>query len=124
VADSLPESVAARRVGTAFLGAASLLLGVLEVFLVPQRWGTALVPISIVLAIVGNVVLVRLARRGLNSGGAGVTVLGCWFAPIVLLPMLPRSEGDVLIPGGGTEQWIYLGTLLCGIVAGLVSLLK
>ena len=117
------ESSAIAWVGTVLLGASALVFGALQVFLVPLRWGTELLGLSVVLAIVGNIALVWLARRGLDSAKAAVIVLGCWFVPVAGLAMVPRPEGDVLIPGGGTEQWVYAMTLLGGIVAGIVTLM-
>jgi hypothetical protein len=101
--------------------ATSLITGVLDVFLTPLRWGTHILPLAVPLAILGNVLLVTLARKGLRSGGFGFAVLVAWVLPVIVLPMWPRPEGDVVVPAGGSEQWVYFATLLLGAAAGIVA---
>lgn len=99
----------------------SLMLGTIEVLLTPLRWGTVLVPVSVLLAVLGNVVLVGLARHGLGSNRIGLGVLAAWIVPVFVIGLLPRPEGDVIVPGGGGEQWVYFGTLFVGAAAGLAA---
>jgi hypothetical protein len=36
--------------------------------------------------------------------------------------MLPRPEGDVIVPGAGSVELVFWGTLIGGTVAGLVTI--
>ena len=100
----------------------AVLAAVLELLLVPLRAGTALVPVSVLFAVAGNVAFPRLASAFGERAGLLAAPFVAWLAPIVLLALTVRPEGDVLIPGGGGEQWVYYGSLLAGGIAGLVTI--
>jgi len=92
---------------------AAAALAVLESFLVPLRVGAVPLPVSVPLAMVGNVVLARLA-----GGLTGRPVLGVlppllWLA-VVLALSVPRAEGDLVVPGTLTGLVFLFG----GAVAG------
>lgn len=93
----------------------------LELLLVPLRVGTVMAPVSVLCAVVGNVALVRAGRVFVRSTGALVAPFVAWLVPVVGLAMTSRPEGDVLIPGGGGEQWVFYAMLLAGGAAGLVT---
>jgi hypothetical protein len=114
------DSVAATVAGCLLVGTA-VLTAILEVFLTPLRWGVHILPLAVLIAVLVNVVLVALARFGLGSGAFGVAIIVAWLVPVIALPMLPRSEGDVVVPGGGQEQWVYFAMLLLGGAAGIVT---
>ncbi|HEU4348298.1 MAG TPA: hypothetical protein VFR35_10970 [Actinoplanes sp.] len=108
-----PVPVAVRAFWGGLVLVAAVALAVLECFLVPLRIGTVPVPVCVPLAMVGNVVLARLAGRL-----AGVPLLGVlppvlWLA-VVLTLAAPRAEGDVIVPGTLTG----LVFLFAGSVAG------
>ena len=88
-------------------------LAVVECLLVPLRIGTVPLPVSVPLAVVGNVVLARLAGRLSGIPGTAVAPPVLWLA-VVLLLSAPRAEGDVLVPGTLTG----LVFLFAGSVAG------
>jgi hypothetical protein len=106
-----------RRVGG---GALVLVLAVwmalVEVFWLPLRIGGVLIPLSVVAAVVANLLLppfaLRLSGSRLVAGLTGVA----WLV-IVVAGMIRRPEGDLLIIGGGTTGVINLGFLLCGVLA-------
>jgi hypothetical protein len=108
--------------GVALFTVCAILVALVELFLVPLRDGVVLVPIAVVLAIVGNVVLPRmsysLVRR---TSGAVAPVLG-WLLVVLVVALLPRPEGDVVLPGGGYVQWVSYGVLLGGAIAGTVTI--
>ena len=111
-----------RVAGVVLLCLCAVLAAVLELLLVPLRAGTVLVPVSVLFAVVGNVAFPRLARAFGDRAGLLAAPFVAWLAPIVLLALTVRPEGDVLIPGGGADQWVYYGSLLAGGVAGLVTI--
>jgi hypothetical protein len=116
-----PASAMAGSIAGCLLVATAAMTGVIEVFLTPLRWGTHIVPLSVILAVVVNVLLVALTRFGLRSGSFGVAVIVAWLAPVLVIVMVSRPEGDVVVPGGGAEQWVYFAMLLCGAAAGIVT---
>ncbi|MFQ1000396.1 hypothetical protein [Modestobacter sp. SSW1-42] len=92
-------------------------LALVEVFWLPLRVGGVPVPVSLVAAVFGNVLLVDTARR--LSGSRLVAVLPAlvWLG-IALAAGSRRPEGDLLITGGNAvTQLVNLGFLLVGVVA-------
>ena len=99
-------------------------LALVEVFWLPWRVGGVPVPVSVVAAVVGNVLLVGAARR--LSGSRLVAVLPAlvWLG-IALAAASRRPEGDLLLPGGdAVTQTLNLGFLLVGVVAAAFAVGK
>ncbi|MEO8888639.1 MAG: hypothetical protein ABI301_01650 [Jatrophihabitantaceae bacterium] len=109
-------------VGILVLCAVGVLSAVLDVLLIPLRSGRVLIPVAVVLALAGNLVLPRAARIFLDTTGAMVSVFLAWLLPVLVLSLLPRPEGDVLVSGGGGDQWVFYGVLLGGAVAGTATI--
>jgi hypothetical protein len=107
--------------GIVLLCLAAIVAAALQLFLVPLRDGTVIVPVSVLFAAVSNVVLPRLGRAFADRTGAMVAPFVAWLVPMVLLALTARPEGDVIIPGGGNEQWVYYLALLAGGIAGMVT---
>ncbi|HEU5005912.1 MAG TPA: hypothetical protein VFT67_03015 [Jatrophihabitantaceae bacterium] len=107
--------------GIVLLCAAGILAAGLELFLVPLRDGTTPVPVSVLFAAVSNIVLPRLGRSFADRTGAMVAPFLAWLVPMVLLALTARPEGDVIISGGGSDQWVYYLALLAGGIAGMVT---
>lgn len=105
------------------LCAAALLSGILEVLFVPLYVGSVLVPIVIVFAVAGNLLLPRLGRVLVASGAGSLVPFLSWLVPVLGLTLFPRPEGDVLVPGGNGQQWTFYGVLLGGCLAGFASTL-
>lgn len=108
--------------GVALVCGSALLAGLFATLLTPLRVGTVLVPVSVLVAIAANVILPRLGRRLVDTTLAGALPYLCWLAAVIVLGLVPRPEGDVLLPGGGAQQWVSVGTLLAGAAAGAVTL--
>jgi hypothetical protein len=92
-------------------------LALVEVLWLPWRVGGVPVPVSLLAAVFGNVLLVDAARR--LSGSRLVAVLPAlvWLG-VVLAAASRRPEGDLLLPGGdAVTQVVNLGFLLLGVVA-------
>lgn len=99
------------------IGACAAALGLLEVFLVPLRWGATPAPLAVVFALTGNA-----AAPGLMRWATQVPVTA--FVPPVLWLFavgpgtVSGPGGDVLIPGNWQGLVFLLGGVV-GIVAGL-----
>ena len=95
-------------------------LAVVEVFWLPLRVAGVLVPISVVAAVVGNLLLVRLALRLTGSRGVAALPALTWGA-VVLAAMGRRPEGDLILSGGGTLGAVSLAFLLLGVTSAALA---
>jgi hypothetical protein len=91
-------------------------LALVEVFWLPLRVAGVLVPVSVVAAIVGNLMLVHLALRLTGSRLVAVLPALVWVV-VAVGGMLRRPEGDVLLTGGGALGMVNLAFLLLGVTA-------
>src|SRR3712207_2538496 len=80
-------------------------LALAEVFWLPLRIGGVLAPLSILVAVVGNLLLPGLLHRLSGSRLVAVLPAAVWVV-VVLMAMSRRPEGDVVLAGTGA-----LGTL-------------
>ncbi len=111
--DPAADPLAARVVAGVLISLFSVGLALVEAFLVPLRVGTVPLPICVLLAVAGNVVLTKLAVRQTGSVVVGVLQPVLWLLVVVVLS-LPRAEGDLIVPGSATG----LVFLFAGAVAG------
>jgi hypothetical protein len=95
-------------------------LALVEVFWLPLRIGGVLLPLSVVGAVVGNLLVGAAARRLSGSGAAAVLPAVAWLV-VVVAAMIPRSEGDLLIVGGGTTGVVNIVFLMAGVVSAAYS---
>ena len=93
----------------------AFLLAIWGAFLVPLRWGTVLLPVAVLIAVVGNLVLGRAGGRLLGRPGALGPGL-VWLA-IALVAGSKRGEGDLIVPG----TLPGLAFLLLGAIAAAVA---
>ena len=107
--------------GVALLCGCAVLSGILSLFLVPLYAGSVLVPVAVVVAVVSNVALPRLARTLVETTAATVLPFLFWLLAVIVVGVLPRPEGDVVLPGGGALQLVSYGVLLGGALAGTVT---
>lgn len=91
-------------------------LAVVEVFWLPLRVLGVLVPVSVLAAVVGNLMLVGLAARLTGSRPAAVLPAAVWLV-IAVTAAIRRPEGDLLLTGGGMLGFWNLAFLLLGVVA-------
>jgi hypothetical protein len=118
----LDDSPAWAWLGVALLCGCAVLAGILELFLVPFYAGSVLVPIAVVLAVASNIALPRLARTLVETTTATVLPFVFWLLTVIVVGVLPRPEGDVVLPGGGGGlQWVSYGVLLGGALAGTMT---
>jgi hypothetical protein len=101
------------------LGAMS---AVLEILLVPVYVDGVIFPITLVLAIGGNIFLARGLRSLTGSTGLASLPLVVWVLVIFFMGFVADSMGDVLLPGYGQGQYVALALPLVGILAGVMSI--
>jgi len=113
-----------RRLGTALLVTVlAAWLALVEVFWLPLRVLGVPVPVSVVAAVVGNLLLVDLAARLTGSRLAAVLPAVVWLV-IAVGASLRRPEGDLLLTGGGVLGFLSLAFLLAGVVAAAFAVGK
>ena len=91
-------------------------MALVEVFWLPLRVGGLLVPVSVVVAVVANLLLPRLALR-LSGSKVVAGLTGVAWLVVIVAGMIRRPEGDLLITGGGATGVVNLAFLLCGVLA-------
>jgi hypothetical protein len=92
-------------------------LAVVEVLRLPLRVGGFLLPLSIVAAVVGNLLLTDLCRRASGSRLVATLPVLAWLV-VVVAASSRRPEGDLLVTGGGATGVVNLAFLLTGVLAG------
>lgn len=96
-------------------------LALVEVFWLPLRAGTTLVPVSVVVAVLGNVLVVEGAHRLSGSRAVAVLPAMTWLV-VAFGASFRRPEGDLVILGGSQDLGVLgLVFLLCGVVAAAVA---
>ncbi|TFV63037.1 hypothetical protein E4P41_05865 [Geodermatophilus sp. DF01-2] len=91
-------------------------LALVEVFWLPLRVFGVLVPVSVVAAVAGNLLLVALAARLTRSRLAAVLPAGVWLT-VAVAASIRRPEGDLVLTGDGALGLANLAFLLLGVVA-------
>ena len=113
-----------RRLGAALLVTVlAAELALVEVFWLPLRVLGVPVPVSVVAAVAGNLLLVDLAVRLTGSRLAGVLPAAVWLV-IAVAASLRRPEGDLLLTGSGVLGFLSLAFLLAGVVAAAFAVGK
>jgi hypothetical protein len=99
-----------------------VLSALFEMLLVPLYAGATLLPITVLFAVGGNVVLVLLGRELVPAGAARVAPLIAWSAVVLGVLLFPRPEGDVILPGGGGgPEAVGWGVVFGGLITGIVA---
>ena len=100
----------------------AVVLGLVGAFLVPLRIGDVPVPVSPVLAVVGNVALgVAAGRAAASRLGSVAAGLG-WFG-VVGIAAVPGPGGDIVLPASPTAYaFLALGALAAAVPIGLGGL--
>lgn len=115
---------AAALVGWALAGvAAAAWLALVEVFWLPLRVAGLLVPVSVLAAVMGNLLLVEYVFR--RSGSRSVALLpAVMWGVVALTATVRRPEGDLLLVGNGGLGAVGLAFLLCGLGAASVAVAR
>lgn len=93
----------------------TVLLALWGAFLVPFRVGGVLVPVSLVIAVVGNIAVGRAAA--VLAGSTGPLLTGVLWIGLTLVLSSRRAEGDVVVPG----STVGMGFLVAGALASAVA---
>ena len=91
-------------------------LALVQVFWLPFRIGGVIVPVSVVAAVVGNLLLVPAALRLSGSRVVAALPAVTWLV-IALGATYRRPEGDLLIVSGGAVGVVGIAFLLLGVLA-------
>jgi len=114
-----------RVLGGVLVGVAAVQSALLEVFYVPLRAGTVILPVSVLAAVVLNVLLPRLMVRATQARRATLVPAALWLVVVVGLAM-GRPEGDVVLPGSssGAVGVVALVVLFGGTVAAAFGVVR
>ena len=115
--------VVARVAGGLLVVVLALWLALVEVFWLPLRVLGVPLPVSVVAAVAGNLLLVSLAARLTGSRVAAALPALVWLV-VAVAGSIRRPEGDLLITGGGVAGFVNLAFLLCGVVAAAFAVGK
>jgi hypothetical protein len=111
-----------RTLDLVILSACAALSAMLAALLVPLRWGTVIVPVSVLIAVASTAGLILLAWRAVRSIALAAIPFAIWVVTVLVFSQA-RPEGDVLLPGGQTGVvYVVYATMLGGFVAGLVTI--
>ncbi|HKC29603.1 MAG TPA: hypothetical protein VKB75_16430 [Jatrophihabitans sp.] len=119
---TFPPVTTWERVALVLVTLAGALAGLLEALLVPVYVGATIVPLAVLLAVVSNVALPRLARALVPRTAAAVAPFVAWLIVMIGFGAIGRPEGDVILPGapGGVAAVTY-GLLIVGTLAGTAT---
>jgi hypothetical protein len=95
-------------------------LALVEVFWLPLRVGGLLVPLSLLAAVVGNLLLPAAALRFSGSRLVAVLPAVTWLV-VAIGAMIRRPEGDLVMTGGGATGVLNLAFLMLGVLAAAFS---
>jgi hypothetical protein len=100
--------------------AASAWLALVEIFWLPLRVGQVLLPVSVIAAVAGNLLLIGTAHRLSGSRAVAVLPAFTWLV-VVLVGMTRRPEGDLVLTGAGALGMVNLAFLLLGVTAAALA---
>lgn len=95
-------------------------LALVQVFWLPLRVGGVLLPLSVVVAVVGNLLLPAAALRVSGSRLVAVLPAVAWLV-VAVGAMVRRPEGDLVMTGGGATGVVNLAFLMIGVLAAAFS---
>ena len=120
----LTECTTLRPVRTIGWGALAVLvsawLALVGIYWLPMRVGGVLVPVSVLAAVAGNLLLVGQAHRLSGSRAVAVLPALAWLV-VAVGGMVRRPEGDLILTGGGATGVVNLLFLLLGVTAAAVA---
>lgn len=105
--------------------ASAVLAAVLEVMFLTQFYiGSVIVPLVILAAIAGNVVLPRMGFGAVRSPVGAVLPVLLWLVVVLVPGLYNRPEGDLFVLGEHGQQYAYYGMLFSGAIAGFVTVIR
>jgi hypothetical protein len=123
VTEAGPRSTTLDWLGVAALALCGGLSALIEMLLVPLYLGKVIFPVTVVLAVVGNVTLPRLARRMVPTTLAAALPLLTWLLMVIGFGTVGRPEGDVILPGAPrAAELVAYALMLVGALAGVATI--
>lgn len=108
--------------GLVLVALCGALAGLLEVLLVPLYAGGVIVPVAVVLSLLSNFALPRLAHTLRPTAPAALAPFLLWLVVVIGFGVVTRPEGDVILPGApNTVVYVVYGMLLGGALVGTVT---
>ncbi len=118
------ERGAAEWISFVLVCASAALAGLLEVLFLAQFYiGKVIIPITIIAAVAGNVILPRMGRWLLGSVRGAIAPIALWLLVILIPALYNRPEGDLFVLGIYGQQWAYYGLLFAGAIAGFATII-
>jgi hypothetical protein len=109
--------------GVALVSGCAAFAGLLEALLVPLYIGSVIVPVAVLLAVVSNVALPRLARSLVPKTVAAIAPFGAWLIVMIGFGAVSRPEGDVILPGApASVEFVTYAVLLGGALVGTATI--
>ena len=109
-------------VALALICASAALAALLELmFLARFYLGSVIVPVVILVALVGNVVLPRWGFRIMGTAKGAVLPVAAWLLTLLGLSLYTRPEGDLFVIAAYGQQYAFYGLLLGGSLVGFVT---
>jgi hypothetical protein len=104
--------------------AVGVLSGVIEVLLIPLYIGSVIFPITVLIAVVGNVLLPHLVHSLADWKWAISAPFIGWLVAVIALSYFNNSSGTVLVPGYGQGQYVGLALFFIGTLAGFIGVVR
>ena len=95
-------------------------LALVEVFWLPLRVAGVLVPLSVLVAVIGNLLVPPAALRLSGSRLVAVLTAVLWVV-VAVAAMMRRPEGDLVMLGTGAAGVVNLAFLMLGVLAAAFS---
>jgi hypothetical protein len=101
-----------------------LLSAIVEVLLIPLHVGSAIFPITVLIAVGLNAVLPWLVARTVDWRAAIALPIVVWVIAVIVLGFANTGHGSVLVPGYGADEYVGLGLFFVGALVGFVSVVR
>lgn len=119
---SLPPVTGWDRLGVVLVTLSSALAALFQVLLVPLYVGASLLPITVLLALVSNIVLPWMAYTLVPRTLAALAPFGAWMVVVLGFGSIARPEGDVILPAAPRSvELVTYAVLLGGALAGTAT---
>jgi hypothetical protein len=118
----LPPAVAVAAVVVFCL--VGVLSAIVEVLLIPLHVGSAIFPITVLIAVVLNAALPWLVARTVDWRAAIALPIVVWVIAVIVLGFANTGHGSVLVPGYGADEYVGLALFFVGALVGFVSVVR
>ncbi|MGH8861915.1 MAG: hypothetical protein ACRDVG_11910 [Jatrophihabitantaceae bacterium] len=114
---------AAEWVGLALICASSAASALLELMYLSALYaGSVIVPVTVVVAIAGNLVLPRWGMSVVGTLRGAVLPFAAWLVVTLVPALYHRPEGDQFVLGSFGQNYAYYALLLGGAITGFATI--